>query len=223
LENSTNIGGGRTYPLEQIQRVCRWAHGNEQRTHLDGARLFNACVARGYSPRDVAQHFDSVSVCFSKGLGCPMGSILVGSRALMTRARKARKLFGGALRQAGIVAAAALYALDHHVDRLAEDHAHARLLAQELAAVPGLFVDPETVETNLVFIDIDRAHGTAAEFAAALKSRGLNIYALGPQRLRACLHLDVSREQVLEAAKIFRDVIGQGGAAASPAGAAAYA
>ncbi len=207
LENSTNIGGGRTYPLDQLERVCEWAHDNDLRTHLDGARLFNACVARGYQPADVTRYFDTVSICFSKGLGCPMGSILVGAQEHITRARKARKVFGGALRQAGIVAAAALYALDHHIDRLADDHTHARLFAEEIADVPGLHIDPAAVETNLVFIDVDADYATAAQVSAALQKRGVRINPVGAQRLRACTHLDVSREQVLQAAQMLREVM----------------
>ncbi len=210
LENSTNIGGGKTYPLEQIERVCRWARENDLKTHLDGARLFNACIARGYSARDVAQHFDTVSICFSKGLGCPMGSILVGSREAIVRARKARKVFGGALRQAGIVAAAALYALDHHIERLAEDHANARAFAEEIATVPGISLNPADVETNLVFFEVDPAWGTAAELSAALRERGVLINPIGPQRLRACTHLDVTREQVESAAAVIRDLLCEG-------------
>lgn len=210
LENSTNIGGGRTYPLEQIERVCRWAREHELKTHLDGARLFNACIARGYSAADVARHFDTVSICFSKGLGCPMGSILVGPRAEIARARKARKVLGGALRQAGIVAAAALYALDHHIERLAEDHAHARLLAERIADLPGLLLDPAEVETNLVFFDLDPQWGTAAELSAALRERGVLLNPVGPQRLRACTHLDVNREQVEFAAQVIREVLRAG-------------
>ncbi len=209
LENSTNIGGGRTYSLDQIERVCAWAHDNGLKTHLDGARLFNACAARGYSVREVAKHFDSISICFSKGLGCPMGSILVSTGEVIQRARKARKVFGGALRQAGVPAAAALYALDHHIARLSLDHEHARLLAQRIAEVDGLSIDLESVETNLVFFEIDPARGTAAQLAAALKQRGVHIGAIGPQRLRACTHLDVCEDQVLEAAAVLADVMSQ--------------
>lgn len=211
LENSTNIGGGRTYALEQIERVSRWAHENELSMHLDGARLFNACVARGYTPTEVARHFDTVSICFSKGLGCPMGSILVGSRPLIARARKARKVFGGALRQAGIVAAAALYALDHHVDRLADDHVHARQFAEAIADVPGIRIDPQAVETNLVFFDVDFQRGSAAQLSAALRERGVRINPIGPQRMRACTHLDVSEAQCLQAANAIRDVMSASG------------
>ena len=221
LENSTNIGGGRTYPLEQIERVCAWAHDNGLRTHLDGARLFNACVARGYSAADVARHFDTVSICFSKGLGCPVGSILVGSAELMERARKARKVFGGALRQGGIVAAAALYALDHHIERLAEDHAHARRFAELIADVPSVQIDVNAVETNLVFFEIDPEWGAAAALSAELKSRGVHINPTGPQRMRACTHLDVSRDNVEQAAAVIREImtgVTVSDAAAQPAG-----
>lgn len=211
LENSTNIGGGRTYPLEQLQRIWDWAGQNDLKTHLDGARLFNACIARGYSPRDAAAGFNTVSICFSKGLGCPVGSILIGSRADMAVARKARKVFGGAMRQAGIVAAAALYALDHHVDRLAEDHANARLFAQTIAASSRIRVDLEGVETNLVFFEVDPAWGTAAELSSTLRERGVRINPLGPQRLRACTHLDVSRAQALRAATIVCEIVDDGG------------
>ncbi|MFV0442194.1 MAG: threonine aldolase family protein [Planctomycetaceae bacterium] len=209
LENSTNIGGGRTYSLEQIERVCGWARENDLRTHLDGARLFNACIARGYAAADVARHFDTASICFSKGLGCPMGSILIGPQTLIARARKARKVFGGALRQAGIVAAAALYALDHHVERLAEDHANAQLLAQRIASFPGIRIEAASVETNLVFFEVDPDWGTAAQLSAALRSRNVKMLPLGPQRLRACTHLDVTTEQILQAAEHIRDLLTQ--------------
>jgi threonine aldolase len=205
LENSTNIGGGRTYSLEQLQRVSAWALEQGLKRHLDGARLFNACIARGYSPAEVSENFDTVSICFSKGLGCPMGSILVGSAADIARARRARKIFGGALRQAGIPAAACLYALDHHIERLREDHANARLFAELIATVPGIQVDPSGVETNLVFFEIAPALGTAAQFSAALKERGVRLNpAGGTYRLRACTHLDVTKEQVQAAAKAIR-------------------
>ena len=221
LENSTNLGGGRTYPLEQIARVCRWAHDNGLKTHLDGARLFNACIARGYAARDVAAHFDTVSICFSKGLGCPMGSILIGSRDDIQRARRARKLFGGALRQAGVPAAACLYALDYHIERLADDHANARAFAEAVAEIEGLQVRPDEVETNLVFFEIDPDRGTAAQLSSALRERGVKINpAGGTHRLRACTHLDVDRDGVLQAARAIRDCL-SGGIATRAAGAAA--
>lgn len=206
LENSTNLGGGRTYPLEQLQRVGEWARGRGWKVHLDGARVFNACVARGYSAAEVGACVDTVSVCFSKGLGCPLGSVLVGSQADIARARRARKLFGGALRQAGIVAAAALYAIDHHMTRLRDDHRHARMFAERIGRIDRLSVDLDSVETNLVFFDLDPQWGPAEAFAAQLAERGLRLYAVGPQRLRACTHLDIDGEAVLRAVEIVGEV-----------------
>ena len=210
LENTTNVGGGRAWPLDQLGRVCRWAHDNGLKTHLDGARLFNACVAKGYSAADVAQHFDTISICFSKGLGCPMGSILVGSKDDIRKARRARKLFGGALRQAGIVAASAVYAMEHNVERLAVDHDNAKLLAREIAKIEGLSIKVEEVETNLVFFEVDPKLGNAGQLAAALLDRGIKVGASGPQRLRACTHLDVTRDNMLQTADIMRQTIKAG-------------
>jgi threonine aldolase len=210
LENTTNVGGGRAWPLDQLARVCRWAHDNGLKTHLDGARLFNACIAKGYSAADVAQHFDTVSICFSKGLGCPMGSILVGNAEDIRKARRVRKLLGGALRQAGIVAAAAIYAMEHHVQRLADDHANARLLANEIATIEGLSIQLDEVETNLVFFEVDPKLGNAAQLSAALLERGVKIGAAGPQRLRACTHLDVRRADIPEVARILRETVQAG-------------
>lgn len=210
LENTTNVGGGRAWPLDQLARVCGWAHDNGLKTHLDGARLFNACVAKGYSAADVGQHFDTISICFSKGLGCPMGSILVGNRDDIRKARRIRKLFGGALRQAGIVAAAAVYAMENHVERLAIDHENAKVLAREIAQIDGLSIQIDDVETNLVFFEVDPQLGYAAQLSAALLERGVKIGASGAQRLRACTHLDVSREDVLKAADILRQTVQAG-------------
>jgi len=223
LENSTNLGGGQTYPLEQIARVAEWAHDNGLKVHVDGARLFNACIARGYAAADVASHVDSISICFSKGLGCPMGSILVGSQPLIQRARRARKLFGGALRQAGIVAAAAEYSLDHHVDRLADDHANARAFAEAIAEIPGIVIDVDAVPTNLVFFDLQPEYGTAADLSAALRERSVKINPTGAQQLRACTHLDVDRAGVLQAAEAIRECLAAGLPSATTAGSGAYA
>src|SRR5207244_3577869 len=144
-------------------------HPHGRAPHLAGARLFNAVVATGIPAADWAQHFDTVSVCFSKGLGAPVGSALVGPRDLIARARRVRKLFGGGMRQAGVLAAAALHALENHVERLAEDHRHARVLAQAVADTPGLRLDPPEVDTNLVWFLVDSELGTAKELAAALR------------------------------------------------------
>ena len=223
LENTTNVGGGRTYSLEQLQRVSEWARGDGLGIHLDGARIFNACIARGYSPADVGECVDTISVCFSKGLGCPLGSVLVGSHEQIGRARHARKLFGGALRQAGIVAAAALYALDHLVDRLADDHAHARRFAEGISRVEGINVDLESVETNLVFFEVARSWGTAAQFSERLAQQGVKMYALGPQRLRACTHLDVDAGQIDHAAQVVAMLAAESGEAVDEVAANRYA
>ena len=203
LENTTNVGGGRAWPLDQLARVCGWAHENGLKTHLDGARFFNACVAKGYSAADVGKHFDTVSICFSKGLGCPMGSILVGDAATMTRARRARKLFGGALRQAGMMAAAAVYALEHHVERLAEDHANALAFSDAISKIDGVRIEP-AVESNLVFFHLAPSLGTAAQLSGKLLERGVRINPSGGQRLRACSHLDATRADLLFAAEAVR-------------------
>ncbi len=210
LENTTNVGGGRAWPLDQLARVCGWAHDNGLKTHLDGARLFNACVAKGCSAAEIGQHFDTISICFSKGLGCPMGSALVGSTDDIRKARRARKLFGGALRQAGIVAAAAVYAMENNVERLAIDHDNAKTLAREIAKIDGLSIQVDDVETNLVFFEVDPKLGNAAQLAAALLERGVKVGASGAQRLRACTHLDVCRDDVLKAADVIRQTIQTG-------------
>ncbi len=220
LENTTNVGGGRAWPLDQLERVCSWAHNNGLKTHLDGARFFNASIALGCSASDIAKHFDTVSICFSKGLGCPMGSILVGTRDDVRKARRIRKLFGGALRQAGIVAAA-VYAMENNVQRLVSDHENAKLLAAEIAKIDGLSVRVADVETNLVFFEVDPKLGNAAQLSAALLANGVKIGASGPQRLRACTHLDVTRDQIPKAGEILRNTVRAGisqfsGSAAGP-------
>lgn len=197
FENTTNRGGGLAWPLAAFREVADWAHAQGLGVHVDGARLFNACQAAGYSPAEFCQYADTVSICFSKGLGCPMGSMLVGSTRHIAKARRARKLFGGAIRQGGMMAAAALYALDHHVGRIEEDHAHARILAERIAGLPHLTVSLESVQTNIFMIEVSPEWGTAAEFASRLAHRGILVFAIGPQRLRVCTHLDVAKE-VLE-------------------------
>src|SRR5687768_11623345 len=142
IENTHNRGGGRVQPYETVQAICSWAHDKGLVTHLDGARLFNAVVATGIPARQWAQHFDTVSVCFSKGLGAPVGSALSGPKELIAKARRHRKLFGGGMRQAGIIAAGALYALEHHVERLAEDHEKGRRLAEAIRRIDGLELRP---------------------------------------------------------------------------------
>ena len=209
VENTTNRGGGFAWPIEQMARVSQWARGQGLKVHLDGARLFNAAAAKGYTVKQFAEHVDSVSICFSKGLGCPMGSVLAGDQATITKARRIRKLFGGAMRQAGMMAAAATYALEHHVERLAEDHEHARAFAEAIAEIPGIKIDPQDVGTNLVFFDVEEQRGPAAELTTRLLEHQVKMLPIGPQRIRACTHLDVDREDVLEAAKAIRTVMGE--------------
>lgn len=209
VENTHNRGGGTVWPLDRLSRVSEAARSAGLHRHLDGARLANASVAAGYSMRDAAARCDTVSVCFSKGLGCPVGSALAGSRALIDRARRFRKMFGGGMRQSGLLAAAAIFALDHHVARLAEDHANARRLARGLAQVPGirLELDPETVPTNMVFFVVDPALGDAASVARLLASRGVRLIPMGSQRLRAVTHLDVDAAAIDRAVTVIREAL----------------
>jgi threonine aldolase len=206
LENTHNRGGGRIQPIESIADIRHWARENRLAMHLDGARLMNAVAATGRPAREWAQHFDTVSICFSKGLGAPIGSALAGPIELIRHARKLRKVFGGAMRQAGIVAAGALYALEHHVDRLAEDHASARKLAEAFQNTEGFSLERAPVETNLVWVRVDPSLGTGADVVAYLKTRGILVAALGSQVIRACTHLDLTRQDVDYAASVIRQI-----------------
>jgi threonine aldolase len=207
LENTHNRGGGKVYPLEKIQAIRTWAKQHNLLMHLDGARLWNAVVATGVPAATWAAEFDSVSVCFSKGLGAPVGSALSGPRDFIARARRCRKLFGGGMRQAGVLAAAVMHALDHHVERLAEDHANARLIAAAVRDVPGLRLTPPEIDTNIVWFEVDRALGTAKDVADAVRERGVLIYPAGPQVCRMCTHLDVSRDQAVRTAEAIRAAV----------------
>jgi len=207
LENTHNRGGGKVYPLEKIQAISAWARRNNLAMHLDGARLWNAVVATGIPAATWAAEFDTVSVCFSKGLGAPVGSALSGPRDLIARARRSRKLFGGGMRQAGVLAAAVIYALDNHVERLAEDHHNARVIAAAIRDVPGLRLTPPEVDTNIIWFEVDRALGTAKDVADAVRQRGVVIYPALPQACRICTHLDVSREQATKAAEAIRAAV----------------
>ncbi len=199
LENTHNRGGGRIQPYDNVETLCGWARRRGLRTHLDGARLWNAAVASSIPPAQWSQHFDTVNVCFSKGLGAPVGSALAASRDLIREAVRHRKLFGGGMRQAGILAAAALYALEHHVDRLAEDHTNARKLAAGLRQIPGLRLDPEAIDTNLVFFHLEPGRITAGELVERLRGRGILMLATGPNSIRTVTHLDVTAADVQEA------------------------
>jgi threonine aldolase len=206
LENTHNRGGGRVYPLETCRRVADWARRNDLALHLDGARLWNAHVATGVPMADWCRPFDSVTVAFSKGLGAPIGSAVAGSRDFVAQARRVRKLFGGHMRQVGILAAAALYAIDNHLPRLADDHRNARVLAAAIRDMPGLRLDPPDVDTNLVWFEVDPTLAPAATLAGRLKEKGVLVHVAGPTTLRACTHLDVSAHQVEYAAETMRAV-----------------
>jgi threonine aldolase len=207
LENTHNRGGGRIYPLEKIQAIRAWTSQHGLVLHLDGARLWNAMVATGIPVRTWAEPFDSVSVCFSKGLGAPVGSALAGPANFVNRARRVRKLFGGGMRQAGVLAAAVHYALDHHIERLAEDHRNAQVLAQAIADTPGLRLDPPEVDTNLVFFDVDTDLGSAQDVVRVLKEHGVLVLSVAQRRLRACTHLDVSASKAERAAETIRKAV----------------
>ncbi|MGC8640436.1 MAG: low-specificity L-threonine aldolase [Isosphaeraceae bacterium] len=206
LENTHNRGGGRIQSIQSIEAIRHWARENQLALHLDGARLLNAVVATGIPAREWAKHFDTVSICFSKGLGAPVGSALAGSAESIRRARLLRKVHGGSMRQAGIIAAGALFALEHNVDRLADDHANAQLLADAFASTEGFALESGPVETNLVWVRVDPSLGTAAEVAAYLRSRGILVAALGAQVIRACTHLDVTRDDAAYAASVIRQL-----------------
>lgn len=204
LENTHNRGSGRIQPYDTVAEICGWAADNGLARHLDGARLFNAVVATGIPAADWAGHFDTVSVCFSKGLGAPVGSALCGPSDLIRQARRHRKALGGAMRQAGIIAAGALYALENNIERLAEDHQNAQILANAVRNSPGLRLFTNSIDTNIVIFEIDPELGTSAAFAARLRDEGVWMSINAPQRLRAVTHLDVSREQVQHAAKVLQ-------------------
>ena len=196
LENTHNRGGGRIQPFGNVAQLCTWASERGLRTHLDGARLWNVAVATGRPVADWARPFDTVSVCFSKGLGAPVGSALVGPAELIREAVRHRKVLGGGMRQSGILAEAALFALDHHFERLAEDHANARRLAEGLHAIGGIQLDPADIDTNLVYFKVDGELGTADELAVRLERRGVLMASSGRQTLRAVTHLDVTAADV---------------------------
>ena len=196
LENTHNGGGGRVWPLALVREVAAEARTHGLAVHLDGARLMNAAVASGAAAADYGREFDTVTLCLSKGLGCPLGAIIAGSHERMGRARRFKHLFGGAMRQAGIVAAAGIYALDHHVERLAEDHANARRLGEGLAE-SGLPVDLEQVETNFVLVDVGRLGLGADEAVARLRTEGVLLsFAARKNVLRAVTHMDVTAEDM---------------------------
>jgi threonine aldolase len=203
LEQTTNVTGGHIWPLEQMREVVGAAREAGMRAHLDGARLMNAVVATGVPARDWASLFDTAWLDFTKGLGAPVGAVLVGSRELIDEAWRYKQMLGGAMRQAGIVAAAGLFALDHHVERLAEDHANARRLAEGLAEIDGIEIDPAEVATNIVVF----GYRDPAGLCAALGGAGVLMGAIGRGQVRAVTHLDVDRDGIDRAIAAVRDAV----------------
>jgi threonine aldolase len=206
IENTHNRAGGRIFPQADVRAIVERARARKLATHLDGARIWNASAALGVPVADLAEPFDTVSVCFSKGLGAPVGSALCGSRAHIEKAHRTRKMWGGAMRQAGVLAAAAMYALENNRERLAEDHANARALAVGLADVTGVGVDLSRVETNIVNVDLQPPL-RAEDVSRMARESGLAINATGPHRLRAVTHLDVSRADVASAVAILAKTV----------------
>ena len=208
VEQTANLGGGAVWPLATLNAVADFAHAQGLATHMDGARLANATVAAGVAPADMVAGFDSVWLDFTKGLGAPLGAVLCGSEEFIDKAWRWKQRLGGSMRQAGMCAAACIYALDHHIDRLAEDHTNARELARGLAQIEGITV--EDPQTNLVFFDTAATGMTVDAIAARARAHGVVFSASGHHRARACTHLDVNAGQIAEAVNVIRDAVSTG-------------
>jgi threonine aldolase len=207
IENTHNRGGGTVFPLQTIHEIREVANRRGLRMHMDGARLWNACVAAKITPAGYAAPFDSVSVCLSKALGCPAGSIVAGPKDFIKKVHRFRKMMGGGMRQVGFLAAAGIHALDHHLDRLEEDHRKARKLAQGLAGIKNLSIRPEEVETNILYFDTAPSERTAHEVVAACRAKGVFLHPTAKTRIRCVTHLDVSFEQVDQALQVIAGVM----------------
>ncbi len=207
IENTHNRGGGVVFPQAEVVRICAKARERGIASYLDGARLWNAAVASGRPEAELAAPFDMVGVSFSKGLGAPGGSLLAGSQALIARANRQRRMLGGAMRQNGIFAAAAIHALDQHRDRLAEDHRHARLIAEAIAGGRGVTLDLATVQTNIVIFHLGPETVDAPTFVARAREQGVLVSAFAARTVRAVTHLDVSAAQAQQAAQVLRSLL----------------
>jgi threonine aldolase len=207
IENTHNRCGGVVFPQAEAVRICRAARERDIRSYLDGARIWNVAAATGISLAELAAPFDLVGAALSKGLGAPGGAILAGSRELIAGATRGRRILGGAMRQVGIFAAAALYGLEHNLPRLAEDHANARRIAERLAAVPGVRLDLATVQTNIVVFHLEPGAPDAATLVAKMRERSVRLLAFGPRTIRMATHLDVSREECERAAGLLAEAI----------------
>jgi len=210
LENSHNFAGGSVMPLERMQEICERAHAAGLPVHLDGARIFNAAIALGRDAEELARPVDSVMFCLSKGLGAPIGSLILGSRTFIDRALAVRRMFGGSMRQVGIIAAAGIVALEKMTKRLADDHANAQLLARGLAETDGIMIDPEKVATNILVFDISATGMTTTELSSALKGRRVLANGINPREMRMVTHKDVSRADCESALDITRETILKG-------------
>jgi threonine aldolase len=207
LENSQNLAGGTLISLARMDEICRRAHEIGIPVHLDGARVFNAAIGLGTTAARIARHFDSVMFCISKGLGAPVGSLLIGPRDFIDRAIPVRRMFGGAMRQSGILAAAGIVAIEKMTSRLAEDHANARTLAEGIAAIPAAEIDTEKVQTNIVVFDVSKTHTGADEIIEKLRQRRVLANSIGPRRIRLVTHKDVSRQDCLSAVEAIAKVL----------------
>lgn len=207
LENTHNRAGGTVTGVQRMRELAEVAHAHGLAVHLDGARIFNAAIALGVDVKELTASVDSVMFCLSKGLSAPVGSLVAGSKEWIARARKYRKLLGGGMRQAGVLAAAGIVALEKMVDRLAEDHANARLLGEGLAQIPGIKLDLATVQTNMVTFEIEKPGLDGAAFVRELLVRGVKANATGPRRIRFVTHKDVNREDVLTALKVVEEIM----------------
>jgi threonine aldolase len=207
VESTHNRGGGTVYPLDTLQAIRRIATENGLAVHLDGARLFNACVATGTPAREVAAQADSATFCLSKGLGAPVGSVVTGTRAFIDRARRARKMLGGGMRQVGILAAAGIVALESMVDRLREDHENARVLAEGLSTLPGIHIELDQVQTNIVIFRVQRADLDAPGLILKLGEEGIKALAVSQDGIRMVTHKDVDRAAILRTLEVLRGIL----------------
>ena len=207
LEQTHNAGGGSVYPLDTIHALTSWAKEQGMACHLDGARVFNAVAASGIAAAEYAQYCDTVSFCLSKGLGAPVGSLIVSTQDNINKLRRLRKIFGGGMRQAGILAAAGLYALEHHIARLQEDHGHAKNLALQLQQIPTVFVDPDQVETNIVLFEVVRSERSTPELLEAFKDAGVLFNVVSDRVFRAVTHLDIDGPDIAQAGQCVSSVL----------------
>ena len=208
IENTHTTAGGTVFPIDEVRKIRKLADRFDIKMHLDGARLWNACIATGLKPVDYAKYFETVTVCLSKGLGAPIGSVLASTEKMIFEARRVRKRLGGGMRQVGIIAEAGIYALKHNFARIKEDHQNARWLAERLVEIDGIEIDMETVQSNLVVFDIAGTGKKVMDVVGALKRRGVLVVPFGGLTLRAVTHLDVDRRDLERAVKIIQKVFG---------------